>query len=486
MSGIAEQSAAPRYVVIGGGISGLAAALRLRDLAPDARVTLLEAGNRLGGSLFTERIDGFLVEHAADMFITSEPEGVELAKRVCMEDELIGTSRPHLGAWIRHRGRLSQVPPGFQLMAPARLWPVVKTALLSPWAKARLACEPFVPPRKSDEDESLQSFISRRMGRQVYDRLVEPLASGIYMADGGRLSMAATFPRFWRMEKEHGSLYRAMRRASRSRLNHGGRPHEAQGARYGLFVTPRRGMSSWVEAIAAQLPSADVRLQTPVAGLQRSDRGRWQVTTATGDSVEADGVVLALPAYAAAGLLHSVAPSAAQILGSIEHPPSAVVAIAARRDQIRRPLNAFGYLVPQSQRRWLLACSFSSLKFAGRAPEDSVLMRVFVGGAVQPELVSREDTELVEGVLGELREDLGFQRSPEFTRVIRYPRALPQYEVGHLDRMAELAEAVARLEGLALAGNMLEGVGIPYCIRSGYRAAERLVGKAAPEREATS
>ena len=268
-----------RVAVIGGGISGLAAAHRLTELDPAIEIVLFEAADRLGGVLQTSRRDGYLLDHSADSFITNLPWALDLCRRIGLADELIHTSETGRRALVVHRGKLYPVPEGFTLMAAAKIWPVLSTPILSPWGKLRLAMEYFVPRRTDDGDESLASFARRRLGNQVFERLVQPLAAGIYTADAERLSVAAAFPRFREMERRHGSLIRAARYEAK---RGSAAAEQASGARYSLFVAPREGLTSLVEAIARRLPEGSVRLNSPIERLTaransgsvfRGDRG---------------------------------------------------------------------------------------------------------------------------------------------------------------------------------------------------------------------
>jgi oxygen-dependent protoporphyrinogen oxidase len=463
----------PRVAVIGGGIAGPAAAHRVVELAPQAAVTLFEAGPRLGGSLFTERRDGFLIEHGADSFITNLPFAVDLCRRVGLSDELIPTSAAGRRAFVVRRGRLQAVPEGFALMAPARIWPVIKTPILSPLGKMRLAWEYFVPRRAADNgDESLGSFVRRRLGREVFDRLVQPLVAGIYTADPERLSLAATLPRFIEMERKHGSLIRG---ALSERSSNDAGAAQASGARYSLFMTPRDGLSSLVAAVAARLPAGTVRLNTRVTQLERCDT-TWRVTTAADPNVlDFDAVVLAIPASAAARLLNDIDVPLSAELSAIPYASTAVVSLAYDRRQIAHPLDGFGFVVPAIEGRRILSASFSSQKFPGRAPAEKVLLRIFIGGACQPEYLERSDEELQQLAAEEIAELLGASGQPRFATVARWPQSMPQYHLGHLDRVAKIESRLSETPNLALAGNAFRGVGIPQVVQSGEAAAERIV-----------
>ncbi len=458
-----------RLAVVGGGISGLAAAHRLHELSPEAELVLLEAGDRLGGVLQTVRRDEFLIERSADNFITNLPWATDLCRRIGFEPQLLETNPALRRAFVVRRGRLRQVPQGFLLMVPKELGAIATTPILSPWGKLRLACEYFVPRGEEVVDESVAAFARRRLGREAYERLVEPLVGGIYTANAEQLSLAAALPQFRDMERSHGSLIRAARAGMRKTDT------LDSGARYSLFVAPRDGMSSLVEALAARLPTESVRLGTAVESIHRTAAGQWTLMLAEGEPLVCDAVVLATPAHHAARLVSGVDRELAALLGGIEYASSAVVALAYRREQITWPLAGFGFVVPCIERRRILAGSFASLKFPGRAPQDSVLVRVFVGGAHQPELVDLPDDELYRIVQEELADLIGARGAPHLTLATRWPHAMPQYHVGHGERVTQIQARVQALPGLALAGSAYRGVGIPQCIHSGESAAAQVL-----------
>jgi oxygen-dependent protoporphyrinogen oxidase len=461
-------------VVVGGGITGLAAAHRLWEIDPALEVTLLEASDRVGGVIRTVTRDGFLIEQSADNFITAVPWAVDLCRRIGLADELIETQRAERGAMVVHRGQLLRVPAGFMLLSPARIWPLVTTPILSPWGKLRLLAEYFVPRRKSTDDESLASFARRRLGREVFERIVQPLVGGIYTADPEKLSLQATMPRFVEMERRYGSLIRAARAEAG---DEGNATHES-GARYGLFVTPRAGLTSLVEAIAARLPDGAVRLDSPVERIAREDEGAWVVRTAPtsgpGTEIYANAVIVAVGAPQAAGMLCELDRELAGELARIEYAGTSIVSLAYRREQIAHRLDAFGFVVPAAERRSILAGSFASIKFASRAPEGMVLVRVFIGGACQAGLADLGDDDLRRIAVDELGALLGVKGDPQFALVARWPRSMPQYHVGHSQLVAAIERRAARWPGLALAGNAYHGVGIGHCIHSGERAAEQI------------
>ncbi len=465
-----------RVAVIGGGISGLAAAYHLRKLDPNLDVQLIESGSRLGGVIKTTEKNGFLIEGAADNFITTSPTAIELCRDLGLGDELIRTKPGGGGAMVVSHGKLEPIPPGFVVMAPSRIWPILTTKILSPLGKLRSGCEVFVPRKRTDDDESLQSFVCRRFGTEMFERLVQPLVGGIYTADPVRLSVAATMPRFLEMEREHGSLIRGMmagRRQQKHRAETGG------GARYSQFMTLRGGMSRLINALGSSLPAENIHFNSPVRNLKKTDSG-WLIELDDEGQMRADAVVIAAPANHAAAMCYDVDTELAQRLGQIEYASCAVVSLAFSRDQIRMPLNSFGFVVPHIEKHDILSCSFSSEKYGGRAPDGTVLMRVFIGGAMQPDLLRMSDHQLTELAHWEIAELLDIEGEPILRHVTRQTHAMPQYHIGHKQRIAEIQEQLSQHPTLALAGSSLTGVGVPGCIESGQKAATKILAELLP------
>ncbi len=481
-------------IVIGGGISGLSAAHRLIELRDEKKlplkVTLLEAGDRVGGGIQTLRQDGFLLETGPDNFITTKPWGVALCRRIGLADRLLQTNESNRRALLVHRGRLHPIPEGFLMLAPTRFLPLAISPLFSWRGKLRMAMELFLPARREDEDESLASFVTRRLGREAFERAAQPLVSGVYTADPRNLSLRATMPRFLEMEAQHGSVIRAMwreqRAAAKARRRRGGETERRggdSGARYSMFVTFDEGLQTLTDALAGRLPEGTLRLNQGVVKIvsapgdaeQVGNRSRWRVVLKEGPSLDADGVILAAPTYGAAEMLKEADAALAARLAGIDYASSVVINVAYRQGDLSRPLDGFGFVVPAIEDRSIIACSFSSVKYAGRAPEGYALLRCFAGGAIQPHIYEWDDARLTEAVRRELRDLLGIEAAPLFTLIHRHPRSMPQYPVGHLGRVAHIQELLARHQGLALAGNAYGGVGIPDCVHSGETAAEGLV-----------
>ncbi|MEX2092703.1 MAG: protoporphyrinogen oxidase [Pirellulales bacterium] len=454
-----------RAAVIGGGICGLAAAHRLTELLPKAELVLFEAANRLGGVLETVHRDGFLIERSADSFITKYPWATDLCGRIGIADQLLPTDETRRRALVVRNGELLPVPNAFVLMTPNKFWPILTTRVLSWRGKLRLLAEPFMPRRDaSDEgDESVGSFARRRLGREAYERLVQPLLGGIHTADADKLSLAATFPEFMAQEQYHG------------RLQRGGSKHAESGARYGLFMAPRDGIGSLVQTLADRLPPGSVWLNTRVTALERDGTAQWRLELGEGRAESFDAVIVALPAPAAAKLLATFDRDLSTELAAIEYAGCSIVCVAYRRDQFARPPDGFGFVVPRIEKRPIIAGSFASEKFPGRAPESDVLIRVFIGGALAPELAELPDDELRRIAHQQLAALMRISGQPLWTDIARWPASMPQYHVGHLQRIAQIEGRVAKLRGLELAGNAYHGVGIPQCIHSGESAAERVV-----------
>lgn len=455
-----------RIAIVGGGIAGLAAALRVITKAPDARLTLLEAEARLGGTIATVREQGFTVETGPDSFITEKPWALALCDRLGLSGDLVGTREGDRRTHVARGERLHALPEGFLLLAPTALGPLVRSSLFSLSGKLRMGLDLVLPRGRRDRDESLADFVRRRLGREALERVADPLVSGIYTGDPERLSIAATMPRFHEVEAEHRSIILGLRRSAQAR--------GVAGARYGLFVSHRDGMGALVDALAARLPDSAVQLRSRVERMERAG-GTWRLHLG-GTSIDADAIVLACPAHTAGGLVATSDPLLADTLRSIVHASSAIVTLGVRARDLPHGLPGFGFVVPAVDRRDILACTFSSRKWPGRAPEGFELVRAFVGGVRRPEMVERDDDALIATARGELGRYLGLTGEPVLARVDRWRHAMPQYDVGHAARVAVIETRVAALPRLALAGNAYRGVGIPDCVRSGETAADAVLG----------
>ena len=468
-----SKPATPETVtIIGGGISGLATAWKLKQISPTTRVTILESSDRLGGVLQTERIQDYLVETSADMFTSQPAAALELCRDLGMEDQLLTTATPKHKAYVGMKEKVVPVPEGFSLMVPAKAQAIRDWPLLSETGKQRLLDETGVAAKQydsADSDEDFQSFAIRRFGQEAFDVLIQPLVSGIYSADPKKLSMNATMKRFVDMEREHGSLIKAVsERASSSDAN-------ASGARYNLFRTPQFGFSSLVDRLVESLRGFDaieIKTSADVQSVQQTPSGKWSAKLESGD-LESDAIIITAPAQPAAALLSNFEPLSSELSGIVST-SCAVVAMGIDRSELPQDFKGFGIIYPHIDGGSMIAISFASNKYPDRAPDGKLLLRFFIGGALQEELVDRDDDTLVTLALDQFEVSLGCRPTPEFCKVIRWKKTMPQYHVGHLDRVSRIESLVETLPGLELAGKSYRGVGIPACIESGFLAAARI------------
>jgi oxygen-dependent protoporphyrinogen oxidase len=459
-----------RVIVIGGGITGLAAAWRIQNTYQKAQIPvhllLLEASPRLGGSLQSITREGFLLEMGPDCFLSEKPRGIGLCQELGLENELIGTIPGKRRSFILRGGVFYPVPEGFYLLGPSRTRPFLESGLLSWRGKFRAMLEPLIPSRPAT-DESLSSFVRRRFGQELLDWMAQPLVAGIYGANPEQLSLRATFPRFLEMERTYGSVVFGLRKQKDAAKS-------ASGARYSLFLSLRSGMQTLTDTLAKRLGSSVILPGTRIKEV-RGIEGSWHVVKASGEILNADALCLALPSYAAADLLRACDPDVAEVLASIEYAPAATINFAFREMDIKRLLDGVGFVVPQKENRLTLGCTVVQNKFEDRVPGGFVLLRAFLGGVESTRWLNENDEALTEKVFAELKEWLSITGKPLFNHVERYGRALPQYSVGHLQRVLRIEERLLRHKHLALAGNWQYGVGIPDCIESGERAADALL-----------
>ena len=468
-----------KLVVVGGGITGLAAAHRAVELArersTELELTLVEARDRLGGTIATERAGGFLVETGPDSFLSEKPWALALCRRLGVESRLVRTDDRFRKVFVWRAGRLHALPDGFQLLAPTKLGPFVRSGLFSWPGKLRMALD-LVKPRGTNDDESLGAFVRRRLGREALERVAQPLVAGIYTADPDDLSLAATMPRFCELERRERSVILGLWRANRRAPQTG-----TSGARWSLFVTFQNGMEEMVTLLASRLPPGAVLLKHRADGIERSGPG-WRVVGGLGPALDADHVIVATESYIASHLLRYVDPALATLLGEIPYASSATVTLGLRRADVAHPLDGFGFVVPRTERRSVFACTFSSVKYPGRAPEGHVLLRCFVGGALNEGVLESDDSTLIAAAREDVRLALGIAGEPVLARVARWTKAMPQYHVGHAGRVETIEQCAAAFPGLYLAGGAYRGVGIADCVRSGEAAAERAFGALKPPR----
>jgi protoporphyrinogen/coproporphyrinogen III oxidase len=464
-----------RVIIVGGGIAGLAAAYRLLKTAPDAHITLIESADRLGGKVVTDRVDGFVIEGGPDTFLSYKPRGMGLCRELGIENRLHSTNEKIRRTYVMRKGQLYDLPEGLTGLIPSRFGPMAKSRLISPLGKLRMGLDYFIPPKSLNGDESLAQFVQRRLGRELYDRMIEPLMSGIYAGDGEQLSLGATFPQLRQTELEHGSLVKGMLAAKKKTAQPQPSTLQAKDAprkKWAAFVTPQTGLAEIVEALQAQLQNTEVRLGTRVKKVAPSpQQPGMRVELESGETLEADAVILATPAYVTAQLVRDLDPEMATALRGIPYASTVTLSVAYPLSDIPRPLDGYGYIIPRAEGRSILACTWTSTKFPHRAPEGYGLIRAFIGRAGEDDVLNRADDELLQMVRAELREVLGITAEPLFHRIFRWPQAMPQYTIGHLDRVAVIDRRLAEHPGLYVAGNAYRGIGLPDCIASGETAA---------------
>lgn len=476
-----------RTAIIGGGIAGLSAAYELeksRRAGAPVEYTLYESRERLGGSIASEIVNGAVLEGGPDSFITEKPAAAELCRELGLGDQLTPSNDADRKTYIVVKNRLVPLPDGLMFLVPTKLVPTALTPLFSLRTKMRMAMELLHPPRAAEQDESVAALVERHFGAEAVDRLADPLLSGIYGGDAAQLSARTVLPRLVEMEAKYGSLTRGMlaaHRQMRAKMSAAkpttGAATKPAGPR-GIFTTLRGGLQQLVDALEARIDPAWVRRSATVHRLEKTARG-WRVTV-DGAAEEYDAVIAASPAWAAGALLEPVDRVLGEALRGIPYSSSITVNLVYDEAKLGPLPEGFGFLVPVSEERTMLACTFVHRKFLGRTPPGKAVLRAFLGGMKNESLLTEPDDILLAAVRQELQEILGAKTlrastEPEHVQVSRWRRAMAQYAVGHQERMARIRESVAALPGLKLAGNAYDGIGIPDCIRLGRGAAKELV-----------
>ncbi len=470
MNGESSSSAARsnRIVVVGGGVSGLSVAYFLRKHRPEVDVVVLEASERFGGNLRTERVEDCLFDVGADCFLRTRPWALELCRELGLEGELITPLTSGQGVYVAFEGALHRMPEGLSLGVPLRAAALLETELLSPWGKLRTMLEPCIPRRRDRSEETIREFAERRLGREMAERIAVPLLAGVVAGDPDRLSIEASFPQLVQFEREHGSLVRGML-ASRgaswlSLLGDSKRPESP-------FVSLKKGMSRLVERLVEVLPDESLRTRMPVERIERTPSG-YRVRLKEGNAIEAEGVIVALPPWSAAKVLDDEA--AREEIGEVRYSSTSTVFFAFDAGGVERKLDASGFIVPQGEGE-ILASTWVSSKWPGRAPEGTVLVRAFIGGTRNPELLDREDEVLERLALSELERLMGPLGSPRWSRVYRYRQGNPQPDVGHGARLERFRARMQAFPRLHVIGAGYGGVGIPDCVRQARDTARVLL-----------
>ncbi len=482
-----------RIIIIGGGAAGLSAAYKVTRAASEGHgveFVLVEKDRRLGGKIQTEMVPDpseegkFVVDGGPDCFLTEKPACHRIAKLTGIFDDELPTDETRKRTWILSRGKLHQMPDGVMMFAPTKFIPFATTGLFSWGGKIRMAVDLLIPPKKvvpgEMNDETLESFVVRRMGRECLDRLAEPLVGGVHASDPTQMSLAATFPRLLEMEQTYGSLMKAFlatrRKVEEMRRKYPPKPGEKPRT---FFTSFAGGMQQLTDRMADAAGRKCIHTGLAVTSLQRTSGDGWRVSLSDGSSVDGDAVIVATESWAAEPLIRPLDAAIADALANIPTSSSATVSVAFNESEVGFDLNAFGVLCPLVEGRALMAATYSSTKWPGRAPPGKVLLRGFVGGPHNQEIVKRPDDDLVQTVLAEFRDILGLNpfAKPLFSRVFRWHRGMPQYTLGHLDRVTLIESHSAQTPGLAFAGGSFRGVGVPNCIESGERAVSKVLAE---------
>lgn len=471
-----QQTQTKSIVIIGGGITGLATAYYLQKLNKTSEIpleiTLIDAGEKLGGKIITEKVDGFTIEGGPDCFLRQKPWATELATELGIKDQLIGTNDEKRKTFVLVNGKLTPLPDGVMLIIPTKIMPFALSPLITWPGKIRMGMDLFIPPFKGKDDESVGDFIRRRLGKEALYKIAEPLMSGIHVSDPEKQSLLATFPRFRNIEQKHGSLIRGM--LAQKRVAHP--PSTNNSKLNSLFISLKDGVSQLINALEEALKETRILKNSIVTKISQAAEGKYSIELANGDEMLADAIVLAIPSFNAGNLIHDINPQLADQLATIPYVSTATISMAFKKSEITKPFSGFGFVVPSTEKRKISACTWSSIKFNERAPEDHLLLRCFVGGPGKEEMVDLEDQELVQIARNELKDILGLEAEPVISRIYRWKKANPQYEVGHLELVKDLFDYCKKeTPGIYLTGSAYEGVGIPDCIHQGQMTAEQII-----------
>lgn len=471
----AGPGAKPHVVIVGGGITGLSAAHRLlASSGGRLDVTVLEASDRFGGKIRTVRRDGLILDGGPDAFVDTKPQAAALAREVGIGDRLIETRPENRRVYFLRDGKAFHLPEGLVLAVPTRFWPLMQSPLFSLPGLARMGLDLVLPGRRSEGDESIASFLRRRLGPEAVEMLGGPLLGGIYAGDPERLSIDATFPQLRDLERRHGSLVRGALAARAKAPARSGPPPSP-------FRSFKSGMADLPEAVVARIRDLGGTLRLGAAvdrvALDGKSARVWTHTDGTGTELTADHLILALPAAQVARLVDGIDEGAARLLRGIPHVSSATCLMAFERSAIAHPLDGVGMLLPKSEGRQAIALTFVTSKWPGRAPDDVAVMRVFFGGYSRPEVRGLLDADITLLAREELREILGITATPTTSEVFRWNDANPQPIVGHADRIEAIRRALSAHAALSIAGAAFDGVGIPDCIRQGEEAAQVALGR---------
>ncbi len=462
----------PHIVIIGGGITGLSAAHRLliskKQTNCPLQITLIEASDRLGGVIKSESHGDYVIEHGPDSLI-DQPAALSLCKELGLASKILPTNERYRKAFVAFQGKLHEIPKGFSMIAPTDFISFATSSLFSVNGKLRALLDLVLPKRSCDsDDETVASFVQRRLGKEIFERAAQALIGGIYMADLNELSAKDSIGRFVELESKYGSIIRGLLKEDGKQLA------TASGARYSKFITLEYGMQSLVDALSNSLRDERVMTSSTVTSVNFLADKSWQIKLAAGDTIRADGVIITTAAFQTAKLLSNLDTSLADKLACVKSTSAAVVNLLFHRSDIVHSLNGFGFVVPAIEKRKILACAFISVKFPKRAPANTVMLRVFIGGSFMPEHRELSDEQLKYLAVSEIEPYLKVRGNPIGSWVSRWPDSMPHYKVGHFDLVSAIEANIDLLTGLKFAGSSYCGVGIPDCIASGEKAAKDL------------
>jgi len=458
------KTSVPSVIIIGGGITGLAAAFRLKMLSRQSgrrlEIKVFEQSQCFGGKIRTEREGGFTFEGGPDIMLARKPRGIGLCHELGLGEHVLPTNPYFRRSYIRKKARLLPFPEGLSGLIPTRFGPLFRSPLLSIPGKLRIGLDRFIPARRSVEEESIAEFVSRRLGREAYEKLVAPLLGGIYGGNGNRLSLQATFPHLRNLEQQYGSLIRGLL----ARKQAGASTNDTT-----AFVTLAGGMQELIDSLCSHLVDVKMNAECPVSVVKKHG-DRFQIAASDGQH-EADAVIITSPAFVSGKMISTIDESLSRELLGIPYASCVTLSLAYRKIDVSRPLDAYGYLVPESEAGDVLACTWTSTKVPARAPADGILFRIFFGQTDRADSTGENDDSLLAKARSELSATLGISRPPIHYRLFRWKRAMPQYEMGHPARLARISQLLAHHPGLFLAGAAFHGVGIPDCIADGEQAA---------------
>jgi len=468
-----------RVIIVGGGISGLTVALTLVKEADQNQRALdcvvVEAQSQWGGKILTSHHAGRIIEGGPDSFLTIKPGGLALCTQLGLTGELINTNQGNSQTFAYSRGRLREFPQGLVSMVPTQLGPLFQSGLVSWMGILRMAGDWLIPPRApSDPEETLAEFFSRRLGREAFHRLIEPLVAGIYAGDASELSVTATFPQFVELERQHGGLIKGALAQQRTR----GTQRKVPASGRTLFASFKGGMGDLVTALVQQLEQRGARLLLGKKvielrkGVGNVHTNAYTLDFENGESLEADAIVLATPAFVSGKLVRGIAPDLSSLLDQIPYASTITLSLVFPRAEVQGCFQGFGFVVPRIEDRMLIAATWSSMKWADRVSSEESLIRCYLGGRGREQVLEWDDDRLIHHCLDDLREMVGLACKPKHAEVFRWNQGMPQYRLGHLDRVKRVREQVKMYPGLYVSGAAYQGIGIPDCIRDGQQTAE--------------